>query len=179
MSAFAKTIRDQQDFDVTATSAGWPQHVSETGMLLVADALANAQRRIVEGRFTDSVLRSYRAAECATQMRLLAIGIHPSRPDACQTAFERYHPANATGGGELAFKAGLLFLEAVGQLCLAPVETYVRNLGNTRNHTYLEHGYDRVQPGQAKRCFEWALAICGHLLGPDIGQTWQRFEMRF
>lgn len=179
MSAFAKRVRDQQDFDVTATNAGWAQRVSETGMLLVADALANAQRRIVEGRFTDSVLRSYRAAECATQMRLFAIGIHPSRPSACQTAYERYLPANAPGGGELAFRAGLQFLEAAGQLCLAPVEEHVRNLGNTRNHTYLEHGYDRVQPGQAERCFEWSLAICGHLLGPDISRIWQRFEMRF
>jgi hypothetical protein len=179
MSAFAKQVRDQQDFDVTATNAGWAQRVSETGMLLVADALANAQRRIVEGRFTDSVLRSYRAAECATQMRLFAIGIHPSRPSACQTAYERYLPANAPGGGELAFRAGLQFLEAAGQLCLAPVEEHVRNLGNTRNHTYLEHGYDRVQPGQAERCFEWSLAICGHLLGPDISRIWQRFEMRF
>jgi len=37
MSDFAKKIRDQQDFDATATSAGWAQRVSETGTLLVAD----------------------------------------------------------------------------------------------------------------------------------------------
>lgn len=179
MSAFAKQIRDQQDFDAAAMSAGWAQRALDTGMLLVADTLANAQRRVIEGRFTDSVLRSYRAAECATQMRLLAIGIHPSRPDACRTAYERYHSGNTPGRGELAFSAGLQFLETAGQLCLAPVEENVRNLGNTRNHTYLEHGYDRVQPAQAQRCFEWSLAICEHLLGPDISQIWRRFEMRF
>jgi hypothetical protein len=179
MSAFAKEICDQANFGVTTTSAGWAERVSGTGLLLVADALANAQRRIVEGRFTDSVLRSYRAAECATQMRLLAIGIHPSRPDAFQVAYERYRTTDAVGGGELAFRAGLEFLESAGQLDLTPIKEHVRNLGNTRNHTYLEHGYDRVVSGQAQRCFEWSLSICQHLLGPDIRQTWQRFEMRF
>jgi hypothetical protein len=148
-------------------------------MLLVADALANAQRRILEGRFTDSVLRSYRAAECATQMRLLAIGIHPARPDACQTAHDQYLPANSTGGGEMAFKAGLQFLQSVGKLDFARIEDHVMKLGSTRNHTYLEHGYERVQSNQAQRCFEWSLSICRHLLGQEISQVWQRFEMRF
>jgi hypothetical protein len=179
MSAFAKEVCGLPNFGATTTSEGWTERVSGTGLLLVADALANAQRRIVEGRFTDSVLRSYRAAECATQMRLLAIGIHPSRPDACQIAYERYRATDAPAGGGMAFRAGLEFLESARQLDFTPIKEHVRNLGNTRNHTYLEHGYDRVQPGQAQRCFEWSLSICQHLLGPEISQTWQRFEMRF
>jgi hypothetical protein len=179
MAAFAKQICDQQNFSAAATSEGWSDRVSRTGMLLVADALANAQRRIVEGRFTDSVLRSYRAAECATQMRLLAIGIHPSRPDACQTAYKRYRAADAPGGGEMAFKAGLQFLASARQIDFAPIEEDVIKLGSTRNHTYLEHGYERVQLGQAQRCFERSQSICQHLLGADIKQEWQSFEMRF
>jgi hypothetical protein len=179
MSSLTKEIRGQNNFGVTATSAGWTQRVSEAGKLLVADALANAQRRIVEGRFTDSVLRSYRAAECATQMRLLAIGIHPSRPDACQTAFQQYFPADALGGREIAFKEGLRLLESAGQISLAPIDKEVRDLGRTRNYTYLEHGYERVQSAQADRCFQESLAICQYLLGTEISQMWRRFEMRF
>jgi hypothetical protein len=40
-------------------------------------------------------------------------------------------------------------------------------------------GYDRVQQGQAQRCFEWSLAICEKLLGADINQKWRTFQMRF
>ena len=76
----------------------------------------------------------------------------------------------------MAFRAGLEFLESARQLDFSPIKEHVRNFGNTRNH---EHGYDRVQPGQAQRCFEWSLSICQHPLGPEISQTWQHFEMRF
>ena len=38
MSAFTREICDQQNFGVRATSAGWSDRVSETGLLLVADA---------------------------------------------------------------------------------------------------------------------------------------------
>lgn len=179
MAGFAKEIGGTQNFGATAKDVNWPNKVLREGILLVADALANAQRRIREGRFTDSVLRSYRAAECATQMRLLAIGIHPSRPDACQTAYERYYPANSSGAGEMAFNSGLRFLDSVGQIEFAPIEDHVKRLGRSRNYTYLEHGYERVQSDQGHRCFDWSLSICQHLLGEEIGKTWLCLEMRF
>lgn len=157
---FTKQIRDVQNFDPVATAPEWAQRVDEVGILLVADALANANRRIVEGRYTDSVLRSYRAAECATQMRLLARGIHPARD-------------------ELAFRAGLQRLESEGQFDSAPIEKSIRALADFRNHTYLEHGYRRVQKGQSEQCLTWALDICETLLGPAIRQKWRQFEMRF
>ena len=178
MSEISRDIRNEQNFGATATTAGWPERIARDGALLVADTLANAQRRIVEGRFTDSVLRSYRAAECATQIRLLAIGIHPSRPDACQASYERYFAASRGNDG-LAFRAGLQFLESVGQLDLAPIDEHVKRLGRTRNYTYLEHGYERVQYRQTEPCFELSLLICQHLLGREISETWHRFEMRF
>lgn len=110
MCEFAGVILDQQNFSAKAVNAHWAETVSDSGLLLAADALANAQRRIVEGRFTDSVLRSYRAAECATQMRLLAIGIHPAKVDACPSAYERYRTTDPPDIGALAFNSGLRFL---------------------------------------------------------------------
>ncbi len=179
MRGFTKEIRDQQNFCAAVTSEGWTARVLQSGLSLVADALANAHRRIVEGRFTDAVLRSYRAAECATHMRLLAVGIHPAKVDADPSVYERHRAAGAPEAEELAFIAGLQFLASAGQLDLAPIWEHVRKLGSVRNHTYLEHGYQRVQSGQAQRCFELSLAICQHLAGPDIDKKWQEFEMRF
>lgn len=179
MSAFAKEICDQQNFGANTASEGWTERVLQSGLWLVADALANARRRIVEGRFTDSVLRSYRAAECATHMRLLAVGIHPAKVDADPRAYERHRAAGAPEAEELAFIAGLRFLASAGQLDLAPIWEHVMKLSTARNHTYLEHGYARVQRDQAQRCFELSLAICHHLAGPDINKKWQEFEMRF
>ena len=179
MSAFAKEIRDVQNFAANVTSDGWAERLSRCGLSLVADVLANAQRRIVEGRFTDSVLRSYRAAECATQMRLLAIRIHPAKVDADPCACDQLRAAGAPEAKELAFVAGLRFLAAAGQLDLTPIEELVRSLCGARNHTYLEHGYDRVQLAQAERCFELSMEICRYLTGADIDQAWREFQMRF
>ncbi|HXM45359.1 MAG TPA: hypothetical protein VN924_29250 [Bryobacteraceae bacterium] len=179
MSSFANEICDVQNFCARVTSEGWAERALQGGSLLIADALANAQRRILEGRFTDSVLRSYRAAECATQTRLLAIGIHPAKVDACQGAYQRHRAAGAPEAEELAFIAGLHFLASAGQLDFAPIEKRATNLSSARNHTYLEHGYQRVQSGQAQRCFELSLEICQHLAGPGIDKRWQGFEMRF
>jgi len=177
MHKLSKDIRDVQNFSTTAGDSSWQQRVSETGALLVADALANSQRRIREGRFTDSVLRSYRAAECATQMRLLAIGIHPSKPDACSIACEFYTwPSKQR---ELGFKAGLEFLKSNRDLDLNPIEKAVCDLAGTRNRTYLEHGYVRVSEQAARQCFEHSLAICKHLLSSEIDEKWYEFEMCF
>lgn len=142
---------------------------------------SNARRRIREGRYTDSVLRAYRAAECATQMRLLALDIHPGRPDACQTAYARYPQLARTDQSAapgIAFKAGLTFLASIGMIDFSCIDAQALKLGSARNHTYLEHGYVRVQQEQAERCIEWAVFICEYLLG-DLSQVCQRFEMRF
>lgn len=181
MAALAKNICDEQNFGRTVLESDWPTKVSRVGPLLVADALANAQRRITEGRYTDSVLRAYRAAECATQMRLLALGIHPSRPDACQAAYARYpelaRPDTSAPPG-IAFKSGLTFLASTGMIDFSRIDAQMMKLGGARNHTYLEHGYVRVQQDQAERCLEWSVSICEYLLG-DLSKMLQQFEMRF
>ncbi|MBV8845016.1 MAG: hypothetical protein JO307_19595 [Bryobacterales bacterium] len=159
ISALVKEIRDEQNFESISHSQGWTQRVLESGALVVADALANANRRIIEHRFTDSVLRCYRAAECATQMRLLAIGIHPATD-------------------RIDFNCGLQRLQLEDAFDLKPIEGAVRNLASTRNKTYLEHGYVRVQQNDAHRCFQWSLVICAALLNTP-NQRWRDFDMLF
>jgi len=167
-SDLVKRIRDPQNFGSTATSLQFGVEIRTAGPIIVADAYANAQRREAEGRFTDAVLRSYRAAECATQMRLLALGIHPSKPDACPSAFAKYPrlapEAGYKGPREIAFSAGLRFLAEESIIDLTTIETAVRNLCSTRNSTYLEHGYIRVSEDNAAKCLGWSKLICDQLL---------------
>ncbi len=103
MSDFTDQLVEPKNFDAVATALGWADCVTENGALVVADALANAKRRMDEHRYTDSVLRSYRAAECATQMRLLKLGIHPSQPSACPSAYQQY--SVSVGPNPLAWRA--------------------------------------------------------------------------
>lgn len=177
MNKFTSQLRDLQRFDAQATAPGWTMSVEENGLLLVADALANANRRTQERRYTDSVLRSYRAAECATQMRLFKMGIHPSKPNACLTAYQRYAAAIPSGERPLGFDDGLKVLQSAGELDRTSIESVVRDLQKARNDTYLEHGYVRVQREQSQNCFKKSLMICEALLSPAIQHKWREFEM--
>ncbi len=177
MNKFTGQLRDLYSFDGQAAAPGWTMSVEENGLLLVADTLANANRRMQEHRYTDSVLRSYRAAECATQMRLFKMGIHPSKPNACLIAYQRYAAAIPNGERPLGFDDGLKVLQSAGELDRTSIESAVRDLQKVRNDTYLEHGYIRVQRQQCQNSFNKSLMICESLLGPAIRQKWREFEM--
>jgi hypothetical protein len=193
ISEFSKQLRALNNFSAAASAPGWPQRVEECGTLLVADALANAKRRSFEGRPTDSVLRAYRAAECATQMRLFKLGIHPSKPSVHPPSYQRYvlpflqtSSTNFRGNNQevrennwqVTFKLGIELLEFAGELDSAPLQEAMSAL-RLRNTSYLEHGYVRVSPRQAENCFARSLEICRCLLGPAIDERWREFEMRF
>ena len=177
-----KRIRDTQNFERTAFDASFEELLRSGGPMIVADAYANAERRMQEGRYTDAVLRAYRAAECATQMRLLALGIHPSKPDACSSAFSRY-PRLALSVGDrgprpFAFWDGIQFLADEQIIDATSIREPLRNLGNTRNSTYLEHGYVRVTRENATDCLDWSQLISEHLLG-DLSDLILNLQMRF
>jgi len=170
-------FRSVQGFEQRASAPEWPSKVRECGSLLVADVVANARRRLQEGRYTDSALRSYRAAECATQVRLYEIGIHPSKPAAFGEAFARAG-GYVDGDKSLAFRAGLDFLRGIGAITYESIAKNVQDLGQMRNNTYLEHGYVRIEQDQAERCLNHALAICQHLLGKETVANWPDLNMR-
>jgi hypothetical protein len=177
MVNITKEFREVGRFEKLAAASDWPSRARECGGLLVADALANAKRRLQEGRYTDSVLRSYRAAECATQVRLYEIGIHPSKPAASRTAFERVSGI-IDGEKNLAFRAGLDLLCQIGEITYEGISMNVNALGPMRNSTYLEHGYTRVEQHQAEQCLEHALIICRCLLGQEAVANWPDLSMR-
>ncbi|HEY7388792.1 MAG TPA: hypothetical protein VH640_09800 [Bryobacteraceae bacterium] len=135
-------FRNIQAFEKLASAPEWPSKVRENGDLLVADAVANAKRRFDEGRYTDSVLRSYRAAECATQVRLYEIGIHPAMPAAFGAAFSRTG-GFVDGDKPLSFRDGLKLLRHIGTVTCEGIAKSVQDLGQTRNNAYLEHGRSR------------------------------------
>jgi hypothetical protein len=176
MNDFIGAIRDPRRFSSNFADPKFLDEIQNTGVLLVADALANAQRRLTEGRYTDAVLRSYRAAECASQMCLFSIGVHPSRPDPDP-------PSGGQPSGEglqektspLSFWAGLKRFEDAKNLS-RPEEicNSLKKLSEMRNRSYLEHGYVRINQKQAKRCYADSQKICAYLLG-HVGCDSDRF----
>lgn len=167
-----RILRPLQD---TKHPATWPTR--EALELLVADALENAARRLAEGRFTDSVLRSYRAVESAVHARLLAEQINPWHPDwnrVDSAIRDRYQ--NLLGGRlpvDLALRAGLKLVEVIQGSFSSDLENRLRDLQKTRNYSYLEHGYNRVGEDDARRLLSYAKEWCAHLLGRDLEEICQ------
>jgi len=144
-------------------------NVEQDGHLLVADALENSARRLREGRPTDSVLRSYRAVEVAVQMRLMRAGIHPWKPrweELDEALLGRY--LALLGSSEpprnLALTTGLSLLEALGNPLEEGLARKLQDLQQSRNHSYLEHGYGRLSAERAGRLLGYAHEICESLL---------------
>ncbi len=164
--------------------------------LLVADILENASRRLAEGRPTDSVLRAYRAVECAVQVRLLASGVNPWHPDWAglpQEVLDRYRLALARGRSapepttpeehtgvptaeatsvalprELALATGLTLLETMQAPLSEDLRKQLSDLQLNRNHSYLEHGYLRAQQDDARRLLSYAEDLCQAVLQADL-----------
>ena len=171
MSDLSKVLADKQLFVGRCKLPEWPELIRSTGHRLVIDALANAKRRLQQGRYTDAVLRGYRACECATQMRLLAQRIHPTWPDAVQGldssfTFERDRDGKARS---LGFNTALKVLGLREEMDNIQ-RNLVGSLQTPRNSSYLEHGYNRLEKKTASKHFEKALLFCSILLELDSGR---------
>lgn len=141
--------------------------------LLAADALENSGRRLQEGRPTDSVLRSYRAVEVAVQIRLLQKGISPWRPQWQDMDAETVNPflklqKTNQPPPALALTAGLDLLEAMGHSLSEEGRKRLLDVQQSRNYSYLEHGYQRLDMKDAQRLHEYACALCSELLGASL-----------
>ncbi len=141
--------------------------------LLVADALENAHRRFFEERYTDSVLRSYRAVEVAIQSQLLGYGVNPWHPD-WQTVPEETKTrvlellAAAALPRDLALFTGSVVLQALGRSFLEEWGKRQKDLQVTRNSCYLEHGYHRLGRDDAQRLLGYAEVMCTELLAAPL-----------
>lgn len=146
------------------------------GVLLVADALENGSRRLREGRPTDSVLRAYRAVEVAVQIRLICTGVHPWQPQWDQLdpsllksylslLGSRQPPRN------LALTSGLLLLETLNGPLGEGLSKKLQDLQQSRNHSYLEHGYRHLSDKDAQRLLNYAHELCEFLLNVPLGES--------
>jgi len=175
--AAAQRLQDLQE----GRGREWP--APDGTVLVAADALENASRRLSEGRPTDSVLRAYRAVECAVHARLLSHRVNPWRPDwgaLPPGAVARYRerlaePQGQPGPGlppesvrlprDLALWTGLKLVEVLDDAPLPDeLSEKLRDLQRNRNHSYLEHGYSRVRADDARRLLGYAAELCSHLL---------------
>lgn len=161
----------QQGGDIPAPEAIRPM------AFFIADALENCGRRIQEGRLTDSVLRAYRAVEMAVQGRLLRAGVNPWKPQwsalgenvfqAYLTQLRAMQPPR-----ELALTTGLRLLEAMGQVHLDEAsQEHLWDVQRTRNHSYLEHGFDRVESDTAEQIRQYAIELCECIWGEPLEET--------
>jgi len=143
--------------------------------LLVADALENSRRRLDEERFTESVLRAYRAIESAVQVQLLRQGVNPWRPhwdalapDVRQRYLERLGATREPPS--LALRTGLELLQALGLELSPDVHRHLQDVQQARNLSYLEHGYRRLDRSDAQRVHEHAGAICEAILQKPLAE---------
>ncbi len=172
-----RTLRQLQ----SGSANRWP---SPEGMvLLVADVLENALRRLEEGRPTDCVLRAYRAVEAAVQARLVAERVNPWRPDwsrleaSLLTSYLQSLSRSAPPQ-DLALTTGLRLVELLGTPLPPELARWLQDLQATRNHCYLEHGYRRVGEEDARRLVGYAETLCTHLLKADLGPARGRVTHR-
>jgi CRISPR-associated protein (TIGR02710 family) len=141
--------------------------------LVTADALENAERRLHEGRFTDCVLRAYRAVETSVQTRLLAHGVNPWRPDwgkldpLSRAAYEDSLQRGPLPK-DLALTTGLALVQILDGDLPDDLTGKLRDLQYARNRSYLEHGYHRITEHDAHRLVSYAAELATRILSQDI-----------
>jgi len=134
---------------------------------LLADLLANAQRRAEEGRYDDAVARLYRACEMAAQLALLDKGHNTSCLETDRLPPEALESLGLTpdvkGPVMIAMERAYLLLRALGD---ERADRYLdnpklRNLLTARNRSILAHGVNPVDPEVCEELRKEVVEICG------------------
>jgi CRISPR-associated protein (TIGR02710 family) len=139
------------------------------GPEILADLLANADRRAGEGKYDDAVARLYRAAELIAQIALAPLGINTSNLLAKDVPDELRHLFPEFSRSQRAISVGLdksyRLLEALGdeRAKLYLENKKLRNLLKARNASILAHGITPVNK------------VTGHDLRAEIGALAQAF----
>ncbi|MCD6508615.1 TIGR02710 family CRISPR-associated protein [Candidatus Poribacteria bacterium] len=145
---------------------------TEAMSLICADTLENAQRRMRQGRATDAVLRAYRAVEVAVQGKLMSMGINPWLPnwDAIDTeALKRFQERMGYLPNDIALSAGICLIESIsGQTLDERKNDMLKDLLRSRNMSYLEHGYTRLDGETAERLISYAQTLAETVLDVDL-----------
>jgi hypothetical protein len=131
------------------------QEVVKGHLYILGDVIENARRR-VRSNPTDSVLRSYRAVEVATQIGLISQGVNPWRPDWSRLPQDRVLSYLESLGAQrlpehLSLWNGFALLELLTSPFEPEIKEALRNIMTTRNLSYLEHGYNKVSVEAAEK----------------------------
>ena len=135
--------------------------------LLPLDTLENASRRIVEERYSDAVLRSYRAVEQAAQLAVLSKGVNPWATSNSYSGADPRLLAKARGHDNLDLFRIVGLLGEVYGLCLPEKE--LRSLAQMRNHSVLEHGYQSPGRENAEKAVGYAWNLVAELASCYVG----------
>lgn len=140
---------------------------------LVEDLLANAQRRLEEGRYEDAAARTYRALEAVGQYRLLSqygLATHQVPlarvPEPLRKEWAKY--ANREGNLRLPLQQAYQLLEGLGD----PLGERFRalrlfsepgrpSLLDVRDRSICAHGFDPIREDTARKLFSVALELAG------------------
>jgi CRISPR-associated protein (TIGR02710 family) len=138
-------------------------------VLLVADTLENAHRRLTEKKYVDAVMRSYRSMEICTQLcLLLKWGINPWQAQGDRiTNLDKYlKKINRTSlPADLALNNSFELIAHLGQPFIKEVIDNYTHVRNARNHCFLEHGYREITRERAEECVKYAENVCNQILG--------------
>lgn len=178
--AFA-ILSDQKD-DRIATNKGFlgallkMENPKQKGAMVLADLVANARRRIEEGKYDDATARLYRAVELVAQIRLLDHGADDIsgvlRLDDVKSYLspadqKEYHQrANNKGVLTIGVKEKYTLLEKAG--CTGAEAEYekVRELLQRRNVSILAHGLTPVDREFVCGFYDCVLALAESACGP-------------
>jgi len=127
---------------------------TEGWVYVLGDTIAAARRR-VRSSPTESVLRSYRAVEVAIQQVLVSQGVSPWRPDwssVSETTRSAYREVldRERLPSQLSLWDGLKLVELLNSPLSMECLDDIQKIMFTRNHSHLEHGYDRVSTETAR-----------------------------
>ena len=159
------------------------QKVEEDILYPLCDFLENAERRFLEDRFADAVLRSYRAVESAVQISLIALGINPWQPGwetLDQEVKERYLQMVGRLPEQLSLFNGFALLESLKNSFDKGAKEDLKSLANLRNHCHLEHGYVKIPKEAAQGSLYKANRLCEKILAkagfkPNLLMEYRRY----
>lgn len=132
-----------------------PVETAEGWLYILGDTIANARRRVNYSPI-DSVLRSYRAIEVATQFGLVSLGINPWQPDWDSVAESKLLSyLDDIGAQRLPQKLnlwnGIRLLETLTSPFDQDSKAGINDVMSARNYSYLEHGYSEVSRETAQK----------------------------
>jgi CRISPR-associated protein (TIGR02710 family) len=161
-------------------------HPQPVWAYLALDALENARRRFAESRFTDCVLRAYRAVEVATQFAIIGLGINPWHPKWEKLNRELLSSyLNVIGLSQpprvLSLFHSISLIECLASHFEEQVKDDLKSIMNLRNFSYLEHGYNAVNKEDAATALiktEKAITAILAKAGLDVSLTTYTAELK-